>query len=364
MHYSACSKFIGSFVFFMSFMASAHDFTMKNVTHPLFSYSNFPILSSDKYSQSASNINTYLQYEFFERPFREEDFSNAALNPFREKDDNHRLFYIYDIAMQQATNYVTVSINGESCGAYCENFNNHYMFDVYSGRVITLIDVLSPQGVKALGSKIRAENLKRIEPYIQTKPPEGADDYVQGEFFLYKECYESLVSNPNYHAVNQKTSFQFSHEGLKVTNGRCSNHASRALDEIGDFITSFTMKSLQPYLSEEGQRYLSNTVYRLPYIKTPHKVMHGKIANKYAITLVKPKYGYWVYWYDKYGLPIELHEKTKNEGEELTFKEGVYSDAENKWVYTAEWKIKKQHDAFSGEFIRLSDGKAMTVYFK
>lgn len=346
-------------------IASANDFKMKNVKNPEFSYSNFPFISSEKYPQSASNINTYLQYHFFERPLKEDDFSNTSLSPFRHTESHRRVYSLYEPVIYESTNYVEVSIQGEACGAYCEGFNETFLFDAYSGQLITLIDLLSSNGVNQLEDKIRASNLKIIEPYIKNEPAESDHEYAHEEYSIYKDCYDRFKGDRKYYnKVDEETSFSLSNDLLVIEHGRCSNHASRALDEIGKFVNKFSVKELQPYLSTEGKQYLSDHQYQLSAIKTPYKVLHGKIANKYPITLLKPKYGGWVYWYDKYESPIELREVRSETKNDLFFREAYYDDVKDKWVYTAEWQIREKNKVFTGTFTRSSDGKEMEVSFK
>lgn len=346
-------------------MASANNFNMKNLKNPAFSYSDFPFIYSDKYPQSAANINIFLQYSFFNRPLKEKDFSNKSLSPFRNTESHSRIYEFYEPGIKENKNYIEVSISGDGCGAYCEGFSNTFVFDAYSGQLITLIDLLSPNGIMQLENKIRSVNLKRIEPYIQDIPKEDDPEEVSEEYSMYKYCYDNMKDDKEYYnKVDEGTSFSLSNDMLTIVHERCSNHALRALDEIGDFVSKFSFKELQPYLSAEGKKYLSNQKYKLSSIKTHYKVFHGKIDNKYPITILHSHNGRWVYWYDRYNLPIELHKSHGVTKDNLFFKEAYYDDANNDWEYTAEWQIKKINKMFTGTFTRISDGKKMKVTFK
>jgi len=346
----------------MPTMVSANDFKMKDIQHPDFNQSHFPFISSEKYPQSAANINAFMQYDFFEKIFKEKEFLNKSLSPFRMTDDYRRVHSIYSIEMTEQTNYLEVEISGDSCGAYCERFNNTYVFDIYSGQLITLIDLLSLDGIKQLKEEVLAKNRKRIEPYLENPPVDDSPEFYDGVYYLYKYCYDELEE---FHSsVDEDTSFSLKDEAITIIHGRCSNHAARAIDEVGQLVNVFTFKELQPYFSAEGKQYLSDQHYQLPSIKTPYKVLHGKIAHKYPITILKPKHGSWVYWYDKYRSPLELRESTDKATGELLFKETHFDDDASEWIDTALWRVKKANDAFSGTFTRLSDGKKMSVVFK
>ena len=339
----------------------ANNFKMTDVQNPAFEESHFPFISSVKYAQSATNMNTFLQYEFFEKIFKEKDFSNKSLSPFRMTDDYRSNYSIYSVEMNEETNYVEVGISAEFCGAYCEGFNKTFVFDIYSGQLVTLIDLFAAEGMKGLQKKIIANNKKRIEPYLKNPPAENDPEYFDGEYFLYKTCYEDL---DKYYNLDEGTSFNITDGTISIIQGRCSNHASRAMDEVGRFVNKFTFKELEPYLSGEGKKYLSDHQYQLSSIKTSSKVFHGKVANKYPITIISRKGGYWAYWYDKYRTPIELRKSVDKTTGELLIKEVYFDDVADKWLANAHWRVKKAKNDYSGTFTRASDGKQMSISFK
>ncbi|MDO3405523.1 hypothetical protein QWI28_12455 [Citrobacter freundii] len=81
---------------------------------------------------------------------------------------------------------------------------------------------------------------------------------------------------------------------LAFLNGRCSNHASRALDELGDFTTKIPTAELQNRLTPYGQ-YLTgakSTTQVSPAPGIDGKVMYGTLGKSMRIVLkVDCKYG-------------------------------------------------------------------------
>jgi hypothetical protein len=308
-----------------------------------------------------------LQYTYFERVFKKSDFTSATLSPFKGgPGERNTYFYEYDV--DKKTNFITLSLHAESCGAYCESYTSSYVFDIYTGQSITLIDLLSPIGFKLLEQKIRTINKNRLTAYIKNKPPSTADEYEKAQYFMYEDCYKRrFFGNANsYNNVDQDTSFEIESNNLVIRHGRCSNHASRALDDIGQFVNKFSFAELADYLTADAKLYLSDKPHRLPDIKTPYKIFHGKIANKYPITLLQQRYDNWVYWYDKYKTPISLKNKDPEEKTEnkLVLQEGEYNGNQGQWIYTSEFRVQESDGVFNGVFVRLRDGKEMDVTFK
>lgn len=354
---------LSGLVLLLPSLASANEFTVKNVKNPHFSESDFPFFVSEKYPESASRINIFLQYYYFDKTLQEEDFASKSSSPFRTTDSYRRVFSFYEPIVTEKKNYIEVTISGDACGAYCEWGENTFLFDKYSGRPITLVDLLSPEGTKSLEIRLRSDNLNRVKKYIINKPDDNSDEYIMGEYYLYNDCYQNRFRD-NYDKIDEDTNFHLSDNLLTITFGRCSNHASRALDEIGKFENTLSYEELKPYLSNDGIQYLSNQTHSLSNIQTPYRVFRGKIADKYPITVVNIKHGGWSYWYDKYQTPIELHKVDCVDATAQCFKEGRYDNMMQKWVYTAEWKMNQYNDSILGSFIRISDGKRMSISIK
>lgn len=363
-------KFIISVSIFTSSLVFANDFVIKNVKNATFQQSDFPFFFSKTYPQSATNINELIQYDFFEKVYKESDFSDSKRSPFSGKT-HKRSAYIYGFDVNKNENYITLSINAEGCGAYCEGYTIDYIFDVYTGRVISLIDLLSPAGSKQLEKTIRAMNKSKIKAYIKDKPTAAnkalteADEYEIEQYEMYKDCYNSrFVKYPDsYYKVNELTSFSLENNTLSTTFGRCSNHALRALDEIDDFVNKFTFKELESYLTPDAKMYLSNKPHRLAKLKTPYQIYHGKIANKYPITMIRQKHLGWVYWYNKYKTPIDLHSVKIKQNNTYVLQEGHHNGI-NKWIYTSEFRLTQKGNTLIGVFVNLKSGKEMVVELK
>lgn len=358
-------KFGIIFTFFIPSLLFANTFEVRNLKNDAFIDSNFPFFSSKEYPESALKINAFLQYSNFERVLNESDFASATLSPFKG-DASERDSYFYGFDAVEKQNYIVVTIDGEGCGAYCEGYTQQYVFDIYTGQPITLVDFFSAAALTSLEQKIKEINKKRIEPFIKEKPKDSWGEGVKLQYSMYKYCYESRFVEDTYHIFNkldQERKFKIENGNIVITFGRCSNHQSRGVDEIGQFINKFSFKELEAYLTDDAKLYLSDQPHKLPKIKTSYKVYHGHIANKYPITLFKDQYGSWVYWYDKYKTPISLTESKTSSNKKakgLVLQKG-WSYA-NK--YTSEFRIQENDGVFKGVFVRLKDGSEMSVIFK
>ncbi|MDA0147536.1 hypothetical protein [Vibrio sp. LaRot3] len=334
------------------FIASANTFTIQDLKHPEIDNSHFPYVISDAYPHSAETINTYLQYRYFETPLKREVFASKSTNPLRFDDEYRSVYSLYEHKVEQFTNYIQITIQGDSCGAYCEYFSNSTLFDNYSGQPVTLIDLLSKDGLRQLEKRIQTLNIERIKPYIANEPSSTADDWDIATYNMYNDCYQDIKA---FHTLDKDTRF-YTHEGtLTIEHGRCSNHASRALDEIGNFSNTFSFQELSQYMTHEGKQYLSNQkVANLPR-KTLYGVYHGKIA-KYPITIVSTRYDDWVYWYNKYQTPIRVSfEKVSDT--KLRFDETSESGK-------IEWAVEKKDQEFEGTFNDISQDKIMRISFQ
>ncbi len=342
----------------------ANDFEVENLENPSFTESSFPYVTSKKHPQSAKNINTYLQYNLFGKQFDKQDFKDKTKSPFSSSSNNSRNIYVYEYQVLEKTNYIQITLASEACGAYCEGAEENYLFNVYTGKVVTLSELLSPARRSILEAKIVNNNRKKIEPYIAKKPLDSWPEESHAEYNMFKNCYERMDGHVT---LNNETSFSISDNSINIEHGRCSNHAMRGLDEIGSFINKLSFTELTPYLNQNGKKFLSSTPYSIPFNLNSLGVWRGIINNKYPITMVNPKHGNRIYWYDKYKKPIELKEDKDQKNNKLTLTEGYYYNEGNrsKFRSTAQIDLTIKDDKFIGTFKKLPDnGKVLSVNLK
>ena len=222
----------------------------------------------------------------------------------------------------------TVQTEGESCGAYCEEFDNSYSFDVTTGRHITLQDLFTEDGLQSLRNKVYAARVATMQQAMKRLQKEAAkpkkknqqkDEFeadLDETILLYETCitenaatHKDEVSSGDTHELAY---FSIDAKGLTFTHERCSNHAMRGLDSIDEFHNHYTFQSLKPNLTTYAKHLLLNDTAKFDKPNDiTGQVYYGSIGQAPITLLINNPVGYdtmlrAVYFYDKYRQPIEL----------------------------------------------------------
>ncbi|HAU5677898.1 hypothetical protein OGV94_15450 [Citrobacter sp. Ce006] len=258
-----------------------------------------PWFTSKESPQVAKRINDYIFASFINQlpgnnpQTTVNQFANSEMNPTANLD--------YTIEYRDA-NVLTLNMFVEGCGAYCESYNVPISFDLASGAAITLNDLFSRSTMAELNTRIRKDIRSQIDTFV-TAQKDGGDPG-------YAEFYASCATYTDGLYYIDRFSLQKDH--LAFLNGRCSNHANRAGDELGDFTTKIPTGELHKQFTPYGQ-YLTGAKSTTPVEPTPGidgKVMYGTLGKSMRIVLkVDCKYGDFfegAYFYQKFGAPIEL----------------------------------------------------------
>lgn len=258
-----------------------------------------PWFTSKESPQVAKRINDYIFASFINQlpgnnpQTTVNQFANSEMNPTENLD--------YTIEYRDA-NVLTLNMFVEGCGAYCESYNVPISFDLASGAAITLNDLFSRSTMAELNTRIRKDIRSQIDTFV-TAQKDGGDPG-------YAEFYASCATYIDGLYYIDRFSLQKDH--LAFLNGRCSNHANRAGDELGDFTTKVPTGELHKQFTPYGQ-YLTGAKSTTPVEPTPGidgKVMYGTLGKSMRIVLkVDCKYGDFfegAYFYQKFGAPIEL----------------------------------------------------------
>lgn len=258
-----------------------------------------PWFTSKESPQVAKRINDYIFASFINQlpgnnpQTTVNQFANSEMNPTANLD--------YTIEYRDA-NVLTLNMFVEGCGAYCESYNVPISFDLASGAAITLNDLFSRSTMAELNTRIRKDIRSQIDTFV-TAQKDGGDPG-------YAEFYASCATYIDGLYYIDRFSLQKDH--LAFLNGRCSNHANRAGDELGDFTTKIPTGELHKQFTPYGQ-YLTGAKSTTPVEPTPGidgKVMYGTLGKSMRIVLkVDCKYGDFfegAYFYQKFGAPIEL----------------------------------------------------------
>ncbi|MCK8504061.1 hypothetical protein [Myxococcus fulvus] len=229
---------------------------------------------------------------------------------------------------------LTIHFDIEGCGAYCETYSVAYGFDVRTGRQLNPRELFTPAGVRALVLRMNKEKLRLYREQIakherelkasnKKAPESGTVEDLEERLAFNRECLEGVEAN----AEEERTRstfherWEFTGTEARMTAERCSNHASRALDDVDSVSLALPYASLRPHLTAYGKRALlgegqgvSGDVFG--------QVLRGRIG-KLPIVMMLERHRddsvSGVYFYEKHRKPIELDGRV--EGGKLELRE-------------------------------------------
>ncbi len=179
----------------------------------------------------------------------------------------------------------------EGCGAYCENYNNNFYFDTRNGRVIVYQEILNPKMISQLSSVINKSYLNTTKTFldkIKKNVKKHRNEEAEEQIAMYKSCLtERNAKTKDSYYKNFLGSMDIIDGGLTFTYERCSNHAMRALDELGDVSTTIKIDELTPYLSEYGKYiFLGEGEGNVPKTSKYSQLYKGKLNDKIELVLL------------------------------------------------------------------------------
>jgi len=281
----------------------------------------FPFVQSED-TRVATRINHWLFLETFEIPA-----PARAADGLRGMDPQtwQNMPELGYTVLRNDARLLSLRIEGEGCGAYCESFAYAHAFDAATGRHLEAADLFTPQGLQAIVGKIGANNAARLRKEVASlqkasktpRPKDGpsADD-LEAVIGLYEDCLSSR-GNAEYRRIEGVGRMEIEAGSVLFAQYRCSNHAMRALDDIGDFSTRIPASQLGPWLTGYGRTLLLGEG-NAPAPTSPFgQVLRGTIDGKLPVTLRLPPFGNGqqvnaVYFYDRYRTPIPVSGQYKD----------------------------------------------------
>ena len=214
---------------------------------------------------------------------------------------------------------LALAFSGESCGAYCEDFTTTHLFDLRDGRELSLGDLLTVDGFAAVGRRVDAERrrafqkqLRELRAAVKAARKGNDDGDADERLELNRSCLAEVASAPSTPSslVGEDVAID-GHGGLVLTKGRCSNHAMRALDDVGEIVTRISAVDLTPWLTPYGRAVLQHGGDApAPAVDFGRRELHGQLAGApITMTLGPLRAGAREpgrYAYDKYRTPIDL----------------------------------------------------------
>lgn len=225
----------------------------------------------------------------------------------------------------------TVDFDTEYCGAYCESSNFFYNFETQSGHFITLADLLTRSGAQELLRRLKTEKIRLYREQLRQlktelkslsskkgKPRHEDIADVEDRIALNTQCL-SGVSTENLHHLR----FRLLEKELLIISSRCSNHALRALDDVGEINMNMSYDSLRAHLSPYGKSLLLNEG-ESQSTSVVGQVLRGKLGNNPITMVIQNDSNDTVsalYFYDKYRKAIRLFGTEQNGILELSEKD-------------------------------------------
>ena len=129
----------------------------------------------------------------------------------------------------------TFEFSAEGCGAYCEGFTKHYVYDLRNGERLEYDSLFTAAGLAALNDTVDRRWRKAVNEEIEFL--EGLLDVPSGKAIepiltsytidLYRTC---LAERPSDHPYVED--MEPRPNGLRVFIARCSAHANMHLDDL------------------------------------------------------------------------------------------------------------------------------------
>ncbi|KUJ50776.1 hypothetical protein [Chryseobacterium sp. JAH] len=291
---------------------------------------NFPKISYPEKPLVENKINTFLQVDQLEYIPGSEISASKLVSTGKTSYSNFVYFYSWE-KLETPKNILSIAIDGEASGAYPEGFSIWKNFDLRTGNFINAKDLFQPQSVKTIENLIQKNVKKTVNDFlVQLKSEKNPSDEVSEQISMYEDCFTDFTL--------EGIEYSFAKDTIRFIAGRCSNHAMRALDELGSHAVEFSYTALEKHWSSYAKNLLSGSG-KIDKTSLDNKLYQGKIDGKYPITVLINKVyedGSFSakYWYDKNKKLIQWDGKLK--GNHISIIENAYySEETNQWIFKA-----------------------------
>jgi hypothetical protein len=216
----------------------------------------FPLIKA-KNNSISNRINNTLCSDFLDverSQIKKSIFEHAWPN---EDNSNPLLSDITYEVLQNSKRIFSISISAEGCGAYCEPFTRYYNFDLQTGKLFKLEDLLTPAGQKLLLASMNKQKKELLQQKIRSsketlrKKGSAAEkddqEYYEEMIEVYSNCFESQL-----YTSLEYIQFSLQKKTLVVFADRCSAHVNQNVDELGDFEFGFSLTNWKKHFTLYG----------------------------------------------------------------------------------------------------------------
>lgn len=179
------------------------------------------------------------------------DLKNISLKKTLLNRINEGLINISYEATYIKNNILSFSIYTEGCGAHCSSWNTYFNFDLKTGKVLTITDLISENKLDSFRKVVSIDK----EKYLIQYKKEMKENLNNGETdsVAYKWAIEQVDDNCIKEV--QIENFSLSELYIEIIDPCEFPHAIRALQPI--FELKYTYKSLSAFLKPKLQLLLS-----------------------------------------------------------------------------------------------------------
>ena len=284
-------------------------------------------------NRAASRINNalYLDLLSLAAPSRLQD----GLKVRKRDGDSTSLADISFAVDRSDQRLLALSVSAQGCGAYCEPFTRSFVFDAVNGRRIRALDLFTAQGARAIAQSLARQRSTRLKNEVarlrnlanpETKSGKKLTDDERDRSREAADMFEACI--PKY-AEAGRSQEALESEEIKVTDasvvfvrGRCSIHATQALDDLGDFNNPLLFQDLLAHLNPYGRYLLAAAPANQAPASPLGQVLFGKIGNAPITVWLHMPYGSnqdmgGLYFYDRFRQPISIFGSLRGETWEL-----------------------------------------------
>lgn len=252
----------------------------------------------------------------------------------------------------------SLAFSGEGCGAYCEDFTRYYAFDASTGNHLVPSDLFTASASIALTKKmlgykqmLYTRQIALLEAELKqisaAKAKAEDIEVLEGKIALNKGCLSDLAEQDARTNPFTRYGYNFNRTGVEINSERCSNHALRAYDDVGNVVLTIPYSELRPYLSDYGKYLFLNEGKVASDNSIYGKILTGRIGEKSMITMLLHKYDngsiHGVYFYNKYRQAIKL--SGSESANELMLDESAAETT------TAKMRLKRGTEKLTGSWI-------------
>ncbi|MBC7719178.1 MAG: hypothetical protein H7Z77_05240 [Chitinophagaceae bacterium] len=266
---------------------------------------------------------------------------------------------------------LSITLDAEGCGAYCEGYQSSHSFDAATGQLLTAYQLFSPAGQRAISQRmgLHASQLYKKQLRALAKESKTTTEDVEDRIALNESCLQQALETKRTPLADNAFNLriELSNHHLLLERGRCSNHAMRSLDDVGDITLVLPYQDVAQHLSAYGKALLLDaTSNPLNTSSLPAEPLFGQLLRgnigEVAITMLVKKDNNNVirghYYYDKYGKSIELQGSQRGQSIELVeTPENPNGEAKP----AADMKLTRSGNQLTGQWISRTKLKTQVV---